>query len=59
MHILCIFTSVGMLCTCVKEWGGSRHESLKTTKTVFANHCNANHLGQCLAHGKDLDAIAV
>lgn len=28
-------------------------------KTGFANLFNANHLTQCLAHGKDLDAFGL
>lgn len=59
MTIVYIFISVGMPCICVKQWGGFRLGSLKTNETVFANHCNVNHLGQYLAQGKDLDALAL
>lgn len=53
MTILCTITSMGVLCVCTKQWNSFRQ------KTSFANHFNANHLTQCLAHGKDLDTFGL
>lgn len=51
MTILHIITSMAVLYVCTKQW-----ESFKQ-KTGFTNLFNANHLTQCLAHGKDLDVF--
>lgn len=53
MTILRTITSMGVLSVCTKQWNSFRQ------KTGFANHFNANHLTQCLAHGKDLDTFGL